>query len=707
MDLELPAEVFAADTPKVEDVKPLSIKNNHLDDKINITHNDDNDNKQFTAFFETFKTSVIPSNGRVKESIDMISLEEIAIKYFKLLQMTTNSMESEINIKIGSDETSSEIASKSTSVSPASSSLSPKEPVEIDETNLKAFTKDYLFRDLPRSYACSVCFKTENVFKCEGICNNWFHKECCAENNNTEINDVVMSCDNEKNEDEHLESGLEIMKPENNKVVSTPQITEFLCDDCYACISPPCFVCKKYNDEPEPRIRCKKTSCAKSYHRSCLRYFPQAKGASEKRLYCPMHCCHTCVSDDPRSSYYSGDNTMYVRCVKCPATYHMDSTCIPAGTEFISAIQIICPKHRPKSEKPINANWCFICAIGGSLICCETCPTAFHSECLNIEIDKDQSYICEECETGRMPLYGEIVWVKFSNYRWWPSQIIPPSAVPDNIELLAQQEFDFCVKFFGANNYGWVNRDRVYLYQEGDWGKGLSKTKPYEVSFAKALTEAKEMYERLKTVRDQKNFDKSDKMQPIPYIKIVCNRPIPPAKVIDEEIDDNNPCNCKADMKNPCGPYSGCINRILMYECDPKMCPAGEKCENQMFEKRIYPKTRVVKTDSRGWGLHSLEDISAGTFVTEYVGEIIDDNEFRRRVERKQMEKDENYYFLTIKHNLIIDAGPRGNNARFMNHSCEPNCETQKWHINGATRVGIFAINDIPAVSDFFNDIFI
>ena len=39
----------------------------------------------------------------------------------------------------------------------------------------------------------------------------------------------------------------------------------------------------------------------------------------------------------------------------------------------------------------------------------------------------------------------------------------------------------------------------------------------------------------------------------------------------------------------------------------------------------------------------------------------------------------------------------QGNMARFMNHSCDPNCETQKWTVNGDTRVGLFAVRDIPA----------
>ena len=43
----------------------------------------------------------------------------------------------------------------------------------------------------------------------------------------------------------------------------------------------------------------------------------------------------------------------------------------------------------------------------------------------------------------------------------------------------------------------------------------------------------------------------------------------------------------------------------------------------------------------------------------------------------------------------VIDAGPKGNLSRFMNHSCDPNLETQKWNVNGDVRVGLFALSDI------------
>lgn len=55
------------------------------------------------------------------------------------------------------------------------------------------------------------------------------------------------------------------------------------------------------------------------------------------------------------------------------------------------------------------------------------------------------------------------------------------------------------------------------------------------------------------------------------------------------------------------------------------------------------------------------------------------------------------YVSLFYLKDRIIDAGPKGNYSRFMNHSCNPNCETQKWTVNGDIRVGLFALCDIPA----------
>lgn len=68
-------------------------------------------------------------------------------------------------------------------------------------------------------------------------------------------------------------------------------------------------------------------------------------------------------------------------------------------------------------------------------------------------------------------------------------------------------------------------------------------------------------------------------------------------------------CNCKPSDENPCGLESECLNRMLQYECHPQVCPAGERCQNQCFTKRLYPDAEIIKTDRRGWGLRTKRNI--------------------------------------------------------------------------------------------------
>merc|ERR1712226_392996 len=46
---------------------------------------------------------------------------------------------------------------------------------------------------------------------------------------------------------------------------------------------------------------------------------------------------------------------------------------------------------------------------------------------------------------------------------------------------------------------------------------------------------------------------------------------------------------------------------------------------------------------------------------------------------------------------LYVDATSKGNISRFMNHSCDPNSETQKWTVNGELRVGFFTKREVKA----------
>jgi [histone H3]-lysine36 N-trimethyltransferase len=138
-------------------------------------------------------------------------------------------------------------------------------------------------------------------------------------------------------------------------------------------------------------------------------------------------------------------------------------------------------------------------------------------------------------------------------------------------------------------------------------------------------------------------------------------------------------------------------------EC-PENCPMGEKCFNQNFSKKKYQNFNIISTDGKGYGILAETFVPKGTFIIEYTGEIIDEKKYKIKKEKLLKEKSKHLYFMEIKKGTIIDATVNGNEARLINHSCDPNCETQYWEVNGMKRVGIFSIKDINKGVEFTYD---
>ncbi|XP_076665914.1 SET domain containing 2 isoform X2 [Andrena cerasifolii] len=132
-----------------------------------------------------------------------------------------------------------------------------------------------------------------------------------------------------------------------------------------------------------------------------------------------------------------------------------------------------------------------------------------------------------------------------------------------------------------------------------------------------------------------------------------------------------------------------CLNRLLMIECGPR-CVVGDRCTNKRFQNCEYAKCEVFRTEKKGFGLRAIIDLLAGEFIMEYVGEVVDPKDFRRRAKEYSKDKNRHYYFMALKSDQIIDATMKGNVSRFINHSCDPNSETQKWTVNGELRIGFF-----------------
>ncbi len=87
------------------------------------------------------------------------------------------------------------------------------------------------------------------------------------------------------------------------------------------------------------------------------------------------------------------------------------------------------------------------------------------------------------------------------------------------------------------------------------------------------------------------------------------------------------------------------------------------------------PLFRARSSKIHGRGVFAARRIRKGTRIIEYLGERVSHVEADRRYEDRP--EDDNHTFLFIVDGrTVIDAGVGGNDARFINHSCAPNCET-------------------------------
>ncbi|KIR77893.1 histone-lysine N-methyltransferase, H3 lysine-36 specific [Cryptococcus gattii E566] len=168
---------------------------------------------------------------------------------------------------------------------------------------------------------------------------------------------------------------------------------------------------------------------------------------------------------------------------------------------------------------------------------------------------------------------------------------------------------------------------------------------------------------------------------------------------LSKENDEMMVCECVYNRHDPdtdpCGPDSDCINRALYIECIAGECRAGKHCHNQQFSKKQYANVDVVLTEKKGYGLRASSIIPANTLIYEYIGEVVAEKTFRKRMQQYADEGIRHFYFMMLQKEEYIDATKKGGIGRFANHSCNPNCEVQKWVVGRRLRMGIFTKRDV------------
>ena len=119
--------------------------------------------------------------------------------------------------------------------------------------------------------------------------------------------------------------------------------------------------------------------------------------------------------------------------------------------------------------------------------------------------------------------------------------------------------------------------------------------------------------------------------------------------------------------------------------------PAGDLTTSELIEVR--------RSDVHGLGVFAAKRIAKGTRIIEYVGERVSHDEADRRYEEKDANDSHTFLFI-VDSKTVIDAGVDGNDARFFNHSCDPNCESTV----EKRRVYIEAIRDVEAGAELTYD---
>ncbi len=121
--------------------------------------------------------------------------------------------------------------------------------------------------------------------------------------------------------------------------------------------------------------------------------------------------------------------------------------------------------------------------------------------------------------------------------------------------------------------------------------------------------------------------------------------------------------------------------------------------QDDPLSPRSGRRIQVRRSGVHGRGVYAIAPIEAGDTLIEYTGERIDWDEALRRHPHDPKQPNHTFYFH-LDTGQVIDALHGGNSSRWINHSCEPNCEAEE----DKGRVFIKALRDIQPGEELFYD---
>ncbi|KAM7210027.1 hypothetical protein V8F06_014594 [Rhypophila decipiens] len=134
-----------------------------------------------------------------------------------------------------------------------------------------------------------------------------------------------------------------------------------------------------------------------------------------------------------------------------------------------------------------------------------------------------------------------------------------------------------------------------------------------------------------------------------------------------------NTCICIDD----CG--ISCQNRALAIRCDPDNCQRGGLCSNQAPIHSSFPSHEVFQTHDnngiRGKGFRLRVEVEAKKVIEEYTGKTV-----------KTVEEGDSKGLYILQVDGVLIDGSNGSDAKYINHSCDPNSQIEKWVVLGINK---------------------
>ncbi|KAM0722034.1 hypothetical protein Q7P37_002960 [Cladosporium fusiforme] len=111
--------------------------------------------------------------------------------------------------------------------------------------------------------------------------------------------------------------------------------------------------------------------------------------------------------------------------------------------------------------------------------------------------------------------------------------------------------------------------------------------------------------------------------------------------------------------------------------------------------KKRKKHVKFERSAIHGWGLYADENIGINELIIEYVGEKVRQKVADMREIRYEKQGVGSSYLFRMMDDEIVDATKKGGIARFINHSCDPNCTAKIIKVEGTPRIVIYALKDI------------